>query len=258
MGKSMVEKQLDITKIMKDLRNSKVSNNLLLTKSQKELIPFFQHNLIDKQFEKNLVRKEQRQQQRKQRKGKEVNLLEESVQALPHMIDFFVDFKKNKNEKGKIIFDQLFGEATKDNGNLEVQMYRGLFRKYVDQNLTPQGLMVQIKKDAEQILGQQPKKYKKAIQDQLSFQTENTKGKFMDYADNHNEIVDDSSLLQREDEENNYKTNKGGEDNQFNVQPKRKTPYGIGRNQDKSVSRVTRQDNNDDENEEDDDDDNIE
>ncbi|CDW80853.1 UNKNOWN [Stylonychia lemnae] len=129
-GKEMIEKQLDIRIMLRDLRTYKMSNNLLLTKFQRRLIPFLQPYLLNKKLES----KEKKEEENKKLSKEEV-IKKFQNEKLSNLIEFFANYQKKSNDVDKVMFDQLMQDEAQDIHNLEVQLYSGILRQYVVNNL---------------------------------------------------------------------------------------------------------------------------
>ncbi|CDW74139.1 UNKNOWN [Stylonychia lemnae] len=130
MGKELIEKQLDVSIMLRDLRTLKMSNNLLLSKFQKRLIPFLQPYLLNKKLEAKQLKQDENSKM-----SKEERLKKFQNEKLSNLIEFFVNYQKQCNDVDKAMFDQLMQDKEKDTHSLEVQIFSGILRQYVADHL---------------------------------------------------------------------------------------------------------------------------
>ncbi|CDW80732.1 UNKNOWN [Stylonychia lemnae] len=129
-GKDMIDKQLDIGIILRDLRTFKMTNNLLINKFQKKMIPFLQPYLLNKKLESKQQKEKEQSQQ-----SKELILKKFQQEKISNLIEFFSNYQNNRHEVDKVMFDQLLKDKEKNQHSLEIQMYSGILRQYVVNNL---------------------------------------------------------------------------------------------------------------------------
>eukprot|EP00347_Sterkiella_histriomuscorum_P004656 403359614 len=131
LGKEKIEKELDISSIIKHMREFRLVTKIYLNKYQRQLVPFFKSNMLSSKLEKK-IKKEKTQEfnenelkQTKQERGVEVS---------DNLIQLFTDCKCQSHKSMKIL-DSIVGlkddqELDQEELTLKQQLFRGLMREY--------------------------------------------------------------------------------------------------------------------------------
>ncbi|CDW82292.1 UNKNOWN [Stylonychia lemnae] len=105
LGKDKIEKQLDIGKILKDLRNFKMINNILLSRKQRQLIPYSKDYLLTQKYKK--------QQDSKDKQGVKIEDLNQSQN------DIHISFKEDLSKT--LIYHFLYWHNPENKLDLKIQ-----------------------------------------------------------------------------------------------------------------------------------------
>ncbi|CDW78160.1 UNKNOWN [Stylonychia lemnae] len=133
LGKDFIEKQFDISNILKDLRSFKMINSVLLSKFQRKLIP---------NFKKYLLTQKLYQQKQKDREIYEKKQLQTDNQSLIKsspvtqlMIELFGHHKNPQNAYNQIVIEKIFMGKDQMPKDLSAQLYTGLLRQFIKLNI---------------------------------------------------------------------------------------------------------------------------
>ncbi|CDW73859.1 UNKNOWN [Stylonychia lemnae] len=133
LGKELIEKQFDISNILKDLRSFKMINSVLLSKFQRKLIPNFKKYLLtQKLYHQRQKERENKEQSQLQRANKSVI---KSSPVTQLMIELFGHNKNPQNAYNQIVIEKIFMGKDKTQKDLSAQLYTGLLRQFIQLNI---------------------------------------------------------------------------------------------------------------------------
>ncbi|CDW75775.1 UNKNOWN [Stylonychia lemnae] len=126
-GKRKLDQQLDIKKIIYQLKEFEIIKSILFTRQQRKLLPFIQKNLIDRQFEKKIIKFKPRTQQQKEE------------QILNLILEHFSENVDPKNSFNKRIFENLVTQGDdlptqERHRTLKQKMFTGIIKKCIRAN----------------------------------------------------------------------------------------------------------------------------
>ncbi|CDW85465.1 UNKNOWN [Stylonychia lemnae] len=125
IGKQKIEKQLDISNLIKELRVLKLVSNVYLNKHQRKLVPFFKKNMLSQKLSRQDIKK----QEQNRMLMKKQNYLHN---ASDNLLELFTDCRAD-NKKSQRILDCLNGQSFPDETHqrtLKQKMFRGIMREY--------------------------------------------------------------------------------------------------------------------------------
>eukprot|EP00347_Sterkiella_histriomuscorum_P017583 403348782 len=131
IGKEKVEKELDISSIIKQMRVLKLVSKIYLNKYQRKLVPFFKSNMLSSKLEKQI--KKEKTQEFNELESKQTKQ-ERGVEISDNLIQLFTDCKCQSQKSMKII-DSIIGlkedeVQDQEDMTLKQKLFRGLMREY--------------------------------------------------------------------------------------------------------------------------------
>eukprot|EP00347_Sterkiella_histriomuscorum_P020761 403336568 len=129
IAKEKIDKQLDISSIIKQMQVLKLVSQVYLNKYQRKLVPFFKKNMLSNKLVRNLEKAELEESKEIQIEKKELEL----QQVAEHMIELFTDCKNN-NRKSKKILDNILGNQSQDEKperNIQQRLFHGIMKKFL-------------------------------------------------------------------------------------------------------------------------------
>ncbi|CDW87114.1 UNKNOWN [Stylonychia lemnae] len=136
-GKSKIERQFDISIILRDMRSFKMANNLVLSKFQRQLIPYFKKSLLNQKYANDQARQNKENESDLSRSIQQRKLRNELLDDVSQlMLDLFAHQQGPNSQFNNKVLDSLFSEDKYDqNQNLRMKMFRGLLRQFFISNL---------------------------------------------------------------------------------------------------------------------------
>eukprot|EP00347_Sterkiella_histriomuscorum_P011204 403373351 len=126
LAKEKIQKQLDISNIIKQMKVLKLVQRVYLSRYQRKLVPFFKKNMLS-----NKLLRQKEKQEKTMQKNKNV-IREGYLQDIAtNMIELFTDCKE-QNPKSMKILDNILGRQSKPclpNRTLEQKLFSGIMRK---------------------------------------------------------------------------------------------------------------------------------
>ncbi|CDW87176.1 UNKNOWN [Stylonychia lemnae] len=130
LGKDVIEKQLDVQTIIQDLRSFKMINNVLLSKFQRQLIPYFKRYLLTQKLERVQIK-----EAIKEIKDKKPQDDQKADQVTQLMIELFGNSKNPQSVYNDLVIDRVFLDKEDNLKDLKTQLFTGILRKFIGLNL---------------------------------------------------------------------------------------------------------------------------
>ncbi|CDW79867.1 UNKNOWN [Stylonychia lemnae] len=129
-GEQSINHALDISHLVKYLRDTKIMKKILLKKFQRKLIPYFLDNVITFCYHKKLQKDELRNQNNK------LSETEIQLRLAARMIDLFAYSKDKDDQLNSVVINSLFNPNYDEDKNksLKQKLFIGVIKRYVQKN----------------------------------------------------------------------------------------------------------------------------